>query len=46
MELKEFVDVCITRAEAAADHDDKDEAIRLLQLAIGTIQKTIDGLRA
>jgi hypothetical protein len=45
MELKEFVSVCIDKAEKAVDADaDKSEAIRLLQLAVATINKTIKDL--
>lgn len=38
MNLKEFVDICIDKAEQADDRGDKNEAIRLIQLAIKTMQ--------
>lgn len=42
MNLKDFVGICIDKAEKADDVQDYDESIRLLELAKSTIQKTID----
>lgn len=46
MELKEFVNICIDKAETAYDHGDLEESIRLLTLATETMKKQVDGLVA
>ena len=44
MELKEFVAICISKAEQADERSNKIEAIRLLSLAKEEIDKMIKKL--